>query len=698
MAKKQLFSEQELILGLSDFFSGFEIGTMPVGTVPDLMEQESLASEKSEEPEDDYLLNGQKLLTLAKELAPKHRNFSELSKELAEIEFDKTDYSSASRKIAAVFRPLVRSLGDAVCKSDFVNQLHQLLPHIDFDLCTYDEYYENCEDSKPELYAKYNIRIPYEKPYDLTSRRGVAFEDGEKVLYLLCPQLFDNKILIGYQKRKETRESGKYHKRYNHNVVIVDICLSIAYMYMAETVISNFEKEDFTKSVAYEEIALRAGDYFNVGNTICYSRSNIEPEACLPPMDLSNRIVMYQCYNRETEADLIQYLRSKCKKVIVVEYFNPCNLMKETELADTLAEYLPEETLHSLKIKSCEKNFKGHSLLSLVRQIIRMMPLAAPPVFTGRYPALKLMLWDSRHAGFSTAERASMLRYIVSRKGKSLFPYEFTSSGVKEEDEIFMFLFLSISKVLLREIKEIEREKREQTGYAQSFETKKNIPQKILKLMKESVLNERFGYLEYDEMCDTAKISIVNTQLLSFVETYFPDLDLKGVSLRFRRLGNHKANGLYYPFYRCIAVELSHPSSFVHEFGHMLDYTQGGLSNCLNSRAFSKVYEKYVELFDEKLDLAEATAFYKKGGKKSKYNYYTEETEVFARSFEVYITKVLQLDNTIVRNAEEYGENPNVYHMENEEYMELVVDYFDNLPCMADLVAWVRDRDDVNVA
>ena len=174
---------------------------------------------------------------------------------------------------------------------------------------------------------------------------------------------------------------------------------------------------------------------------------------------------------------------------------------------------------------------------------------------------------------------------------------------------------------------------------------------------------------------------------------------MKSVSLRFRRLGNHNAYGLYYPFYRCIAVELSHPASFVHEFGHMLDFSHGMLSDCLKSNEFTAVYKRYVKLFDEKLSKDEAMMTkYRLGGKKSKYNYYTKETEVFARSFEMYIGDTLKLENTIVRSAEDFAEDTFAYHPEDELYMELVREFFEGLPCMADLVAKVSDGAELNIA
>ena len=152
-----------------------------------------------------------------------------------------------------------------------------------------------------------------------------------------------------------------------------------------------------------------------------------------------------------------------------------------------------------------------------------------------------------------------------------------------------MQLFLLSHKISQREVRLIAEEKEFGISHAKSFETKANIPQHILRLMKDSALNTRFGYVEYDETCDPESIDTVDAQILNFVENFFPEQDLKTVSVRFRRLGNHKAYGLYYPAYRCICVEISHPNSFVHEFGHMLDYLNGSISNRLVNQSFSEL-------------------------------------------------------------------------------------------------------------
>ena len=46
--------------------------------------------------------------------------------------------------------------------------------------------------------------------------------------------------------------------------------------------------------------------------------------------------------------------------------------------------------------------------------------------------------------------------------------------------------------------------------------------------------------------------------------------------LKFRRLGKHKAWGIYSPFLNILAVDVRHTESFIHEYGHYLDFKHGG--------------------------------------------------------------------------------------------------------------------------
>lgn len=181
--------------------------------------------------------------------------------------------------------------------------------------------------------------------------------------------------------------------------------------------------------------------------------------------------------------------------------------------------------------------------------------------------------------------------------------------------------------------------------YAKSFQTKHNIPLKILKAMEESPFNNYFGYVEYDEEVDIKKMEELYKQfedVCKFVGLKMHD----EVSLRFRKLGNHKASGLYYFFLKCLCVDVRCPSSFAHEMFHMIDYENGNLSR---KAGFYYVSELYKRAFEE--EVQKDSVLSKQLGGKTKYNreYYLQSSEIFARCGEIYLTRICGFDNSVVK-------------------------------------------------
>lgn len=130
----------------------------------------------------------------------------------------------------------------------------------------------------------------------------------------------------------------------------------------------------------------------------------------------------------------------------------------------------------------------------------------------------------------------------------------------------------------------------------------------------------------------------------------------------------------------------------------MLDYLNGNISNRLVNQNFSKLYERYVHLFDQALsDNPYLKKKYQAGGKASKYNYYLKETEVFARSFEIYVSACINFSNTILRSREEYAEDKLIYPYD-DVYMELLFKFFDGLDIMSYLKSQREKNENVSVA
>lgn len=203
--------------------------------------------------------------------------------------------------------------------------------------------------------------------------------------------------------------------------------------------------------------------------------------------------------------------------------------------------------------------------------------------------------------------------------------------------------------------------------YARSFMTKKTISKKTLKEMEKSDFNNFFGYVEFDDDCDAEKMKEISREWRALSEKYFSSKSFKDVSLRFRKLRNHRAIGLYYTRLRCICVDIRDASSMVHEYMHMID--DGGISGIsgdyLSLKSdFQRLYDSYCYYIDR----AEIP-------RNGKYNadYFKTPTEVFARSAEIYVHRILGVNNSLV------GECNGFAYPDSEYFNKLVKDYFDNI-------------------
>ena len=210
-------------------------------------------------------------------------------------------------------------------------------------------------------------------------------------------------------------------------------------------------------------------------------------------------------------------------------------------------------------------------------------------------------------------------------------------------------------------------EKKSKGDYALSFQTKKNIPGKIIDRMKSSKFNDSFGYVEFDEDCDISKIAEIEYEWSAMCEKIFGCNKYPDVSLRFRRLGNHKASGLYYSGFRCICIDIRTPSSMVHEFMHMID--DGTLTGIRGDYlSLKNDFERILSYYSGLIDKANI----KCTGKYDK-NYYKTPTEVFARCSEMYVSRVLKVKNSLI--TEEHG----FAYPDDPKLMEYITSYFDTL-------------------
>ena len=231
-------------------------------------------------------------------------------------------------------------------------------------------------------------------------------------------------------------------------------------------------------------------------------------------------------------------------------------------------------------------------------------------------------------------------------------------------------ILLCFSKDYLRKKDEAKMERVLSGDYARSFQTKKNIPGKCVSAMARSGFNRYFGYVEFDEECDLSLMEELFREYDAFTKELlinsFPE-----VSLRFRKLGNHKATGLYYYTLKCLCVDVRYPGAFVHEVGHAIDYH---LDHISDKFAFSKVAERYESLLKEYVAKGKKEEVAVLKGK-TKYNlqYYLMPTDIFARCFEMYVVRIRKIDNSLCKPESGFA------YPEDEKLMYLITSFFDEI-------------------
>ena len=177
----------------------------------------------------------------------------------------------------------------------------------------------------------------------------------------------------------------------------------------------------------------------------------------------------------------------------------------------------------------------------------------------------------------------------------------------------------------------------QKSDYAKSYETKKNIPKQILKLMNSNEFLKDFTFVEADESTDILKFKAIEEEYKTLRKTFnFNKLFKEKSELRFRRLGKLKALGAYYPEVNCVCIDIKAPSSFMHEIGHLIDYTTDKNINLSLKKDFTHIGVQYSRAFIEEvesLDKEDSLRNYLK----RKIDYFTTPTEIFARCFEIYL-------------------------------------------------------------
>ena len=207
-----------------------------------------------------------------------------------------------------------------------------------------------------------------------------------------------------------------------------------------------------------------------------------------------------------------------------------------------------------------------------------------------------------------------------------------------------------------------EYDRVQKSDYAKSFETKRNIPEKIQSAMEStSFLQNGFGYVEFDEQFDLSKLPDLEEQW-GLIYTALPKAEKKP-ELRFRKIEHRKAHGVYFPAFDCITISVRNVNSMVHEFGHHLDFNFVSNQTLSMQSDFKEILKSYQKrLVDD-------------GVYKGRQLYYFQTpTEVFARAFEYYCATILPRTSFTSSLEEYHNLSEYKWYLEN---FEMLKTYFD---------------------
>lgn len=244
------------------------------------------------------------------------------------------------------------------------------------------------------------------------------------------------------------------------------------------------------------------------------------------------------------------------------------------------------------------------------------------------------------------------------------------------------FVLFSAIPELLRQVGQIENKTdrllQQRSDYAKSFQTKKHINKQTLEIMNNNKFLQFYGYVELDNEVDLKLFHQLEKELMEF-QKFVPMIRMADHSFRVKKLGHHKAAGLYYSEPNCSTIiDIHTPSSFAHEWAHQIDFTFLGenrmLSEDFRFRRLAEKYEKEVNRLVN--ELPDVDPFKQKWNGKTKYNstYFLLPTEIFARSFELYLYHHKGLRSSFIKPTYD-----DVMYPSDSGYLKEVARYFDQL-------------------
>lgn len=226
-------------------------------------------------------------------------------------------------------------------------------------------------------------------------------------------------------------------------------------------------------------------------------------------------------------------------------------------------------------------------------------------------------------------------------------------------------------------------------SHARFYQQKRNIKKENLKEMQR-LSNSWSDYLagvEIDNDVDLTKLHKLVPEITATLPLLPKASDGAKPILRFRKLQNHKALGMFTTFNNTIALDFREINgqpglqSFIHEYGHFLDYHSDSIALSLQDNFTNKIVSNVAVYLNECALQGEITV-----GKRG-LNYLLTPTEVFARAFELYVSH-LGFNNSLIKKPELYAGKTRYEYLCFSNIKEEIFNYFDDrFPALKDSIA-----------
>ncbi len=249
------------------------------------------------------------------------------------------------------------------------------------------------------------------------------------------------------------------------------------------------------------------------------------------------------------------------------------------------------------------------------------------------------------------------------------------------------------------------------------MEDKKQVNLKTQNAAKNDRLNKYFAKLEFDNDVDLEKLPTFSKEVSSLMEYVLPSTS-NIPTLRLRKLGNYRALGMYVNLLNNLVIDFRDNQdykdtptlsgigiqSFIHEYGHYLDYQLNPEEQQSSTLEFRDILIKYT---DKMKNLASSNQLGNQTTSEQltaqqlvelpyvlkHFDYYITPTEVFARAFEIYMDR-LGLKTSVIKPHQDYVEK--LVYAQYKGLEKEIENYFDNL--FPSLREAVKDYDEKHIS